>query len=53
MPGDGCLIGRAADGGHDRNPAREAKILRDYLKCYFNNKGAVDWQDGRIYLLLQ
>ena len=53
VPGDGCLIGGAADGGQERNPAREAKILRDYLKYYFNNKGAVDWQDGRIYLLLQ
>ena len=46
--GDGRLIGGAADGGHDRNPAREAKRLRDYLKDYFNNEGAVAWQDGRI-----
>ena len=45
---DGRLIGGAADGGHDRNPAREAKRLRDYLKDYFNNEGAVAWQDGRI-----
>ena len=25
VPGDGRLIGGAADGGHDRHPAREAK----------------------------
>ena len=25
VPGDGRLIGDAADGGRDRNPAREAK----------------------------
>ena len=40
--------GGAADYGRDRNPAREAKRLRDYLKDYFNNEGAVAWQDGRI-----
>ena len=45
---DGRLTGGAADGGRDRNPAREAKRLRDYLKDYFNNEGAVAWQDGRI-----
>ena len=44
VPGDGRLIGGASDGGCDRNPAREAKGLRDY----FNNEGAVAWQDGRI-----
>ena len=48
VPGDGRLLGGAADGGRDRNPAREAKRLRDYLKDYFNNEGAVAWQDGRI-----
>ena len=48
QPGDGWLIGGADDGGRDRNPAREAKRLRDYLKDYFNNEGAVAWQDGRI-----
>ena len=32
----------------DRNPGREAKRQRDYLKDYFNNEGAVAWQDGRI-----
>ena len=48
MPGDGQLIGGAADGGCDRNPAREAERLRDYLKDYFNNEGAVACQDGRI-----
>ena len=41
VPGDGQLIGGAADSGHDRNPAREAKRQRDYLKDYFNNEGAV------------
>ena len=48
VPGDGRLIGDAADSGHDRNHAREAKRMRDYLKDYFNNEGAVAWQDGRI-----
>ena len=48
VPGDGRLISGAADCGHDRNPVREAKRLRDYLKDYFNNEGAVAWQDGRI-----
>ena len=48
VPGDGWLIGGAADCGRDRNPAREAKRLRDYLKDYFNNEGAVAWQDGGI-----
>ena len=48
VPGTGRLIGGAADGGRDRNPAREAKRLRDYLKDYFNNEGAVAWQDDRI-----
>ena len=48
VPGDCGLIGGAAGGGQDRNPAREAKRQRDYLKVYFNNEGAVAWQDGRI-----
>ena len=48
VPGDCGLIGDAAGGGPDRNPAREAKRQRDYLKDYFNNEGAVAWQDGRI-----
>ena len=48
VPGDGRLIGGAADCGCDRNSAREAKRLRDYLKDYFNNEGAVAQQDGRI-----
>ena len=48
VPGYGRLIFGAADGGRDRNPAREAKRLRDYLKDYFNNEGAVAWQHGRI-----
>ena len=42
VPGDGQLIGGAADGGRDRNPAREAKRLRDYLKDYLNNEGAME-----------
>ena len=44
VTGDGRLIGGAADCGRNRNPAREAKRLRDYLKDYL----AVGWQDGRI-----
>ena len=48
VPGNGRLISGAADGGHNRNPAREAKRLRDYLKDYCNNERAVAWQDGRI-----
>ena len=48
VTGDGWLTGGAADGGHNRSPAREVKRLRDYLKDYFNNEGAVAWQDGRI-----
>ena len=48
VPGDGRLIGGAADFGCNKNPAREAKRLRDYLKDYFNNEGAVALQDGRI-----
>ena len=48
VPGDCGLIGGAAGGGQDRNPAREAKRQSDYLKDYFNNEGAVAWQDGRI-----
>ena len=48
VPSDGRFIGGAADGGGDRNPAREVKRLRDYFKDYFNNEGAVAWQDGRI-----
>ena len=47
VPGDRRLIG-AAGGGPDKNPAREAKRQRDYLKNYFHNEGAVGWQDGRI-----
>ena len=48
VPGDCRLIGGAAGGGPDRIPAIEAKRQRDYLKDYFNNEGAVGWQDGRI-----
>ena len=48
VPGAGGLLGVRAVGGHDRNPANEAKRQIDYLKDYFNNEGAVAWQDGRI-----
>ena len=48
VPGDCRLIGGTAGGGPDRNPAREARRQRNYLKDYFNNEGAVAWQDGRI-----
>ena len=48
VPGDCRLIGGAGGGGPYRNPGREAKRQRDYLKDYFNNEGAVAWQDGRI-----
>ena len=48
VPGAGGLLGVRAIGGLDRNPANEAKRQRDYLKDYFNNEGAVAWQDGRI-----
>ena len=41
VPGCGRLTGGAAYGGCDRNPAREAKRQRDYLKDYFNNEEAV------------
>ena len=41
VPGDCQLIGGAAGGGPVRNPAREAKRQRDFLKDYFNNEGAV------------
>ena len=37
-----CLTGLLDGGdGYDRNPAREAKKQREYLKEYFNNEGAV------------
>ena len=48
VPGDCQLIDGAAGSGPERNPYREAKRLRDYLKDYFSNEGAVAWQDGRI-----
>ena len=35
-------------GGHDRNPANNAKEQRDYLKDWFNGAGAVPWQDGKV-----
>ena len=38
VPGDCRLIGGAAGGGPDRNPAREAKRQRDYLSGYFKNE---------------
>ena len=53
VSGDCRLIGGAAGGGPDRNPASEAKRQRDFLRDHFNNEGAVAWQDGRIKLMLQ
>ena len=47
VPGDCGLICGATGSGLHRNPAREAKIQRDYLKDYFNNEGAVAWQWAR------
>ena len=53
MPGDGRLIGGAADCGRNRNPAREAKRLRDYLKDYFKKReqwpGKMTEYNSRIY----
>ena len=40
--GDGQLVGGDGNGGHNRNPAREATRQSDYLKDYFNNGGAVE-----------
>ena len=56
QPGDGEdpdfggveLVGDGANHGAKRNPSREAKRQRDYMKQYFNNAGAVPWQDDRI-----
>ena len=48
MVGGGQLVGDVGDDGHDRNPAREAKHQRDYLRDYFYNEGAVAWQYDRI-----
>ena len=39
--GDGQLVGGDVEDGHDKNPAREPKRQRDYLRDYFNNKGTV------------
>ena len=43
VPDDCRLIG----GGPDRNPAREAKRQRDYLKDYFNygSSGLARWEN--------
>ena len=57
QPGDGEdpdfggveLVGGGANHGAERNPSREAKRQRDYMKQYFNNAGAVPWQDDRIW----
>ena len=46
--GDSQLVGGDGDGGHDRNPVKKAKCQRNYLRDYFNNEGAVTWQDDRI-----
>ena len=49
VPGDGRLIGGAADCGHGRNPAKEAKRLRDYLKDYFSGLITSPFQDYQIF----
>ena len=46
--GGGQLVGGGENLGAERNPSREAKRQRDYMKEYFNNAGAVPWQDDRI-----
>ena len=46
VPGDCQLIGGAAGGGLDRNPDREAKRQRNFLKDYVNNEEAVACQDA-------
>ena len=59
QPGDGEdpdfggveLVRGGANHGADRNPSREAKRQRDYMKQYFNNAGAVPWQDDRVGVL--
>ena len=48
LPDSGLVDGGDAGDGHDRNPSRDAKEQREYLKDYFNNEGAVLWQDGRL-----
>ena len=45
---DGYLVGGDGDDGHNRNPAREAQPQWNFLRDYFNNEGAVTWQDDRI-----
>ena len=46
--GGGQLVGGGGNPGAERNPSREAKRQRDYMKEYFNNAGAVPWQNNRI-----
>ena len=48
MPGDGRLIGGAADCGRDRNPTKEAKKtegLPQGLLQYGGNSGLARWQN--------
>lgn len=33
-----------------RNSTENAKLIRDKFKCYFNNEGAVEWQEQMIGL---
>ena len=46
--GGGQLVGGGGNPGAERNPSREAKGQWDYMKEYFNNAGAVPWQDDQI-----
>ena len=45
LPDSGLVDG---GDGHQRNPSRETKDQREYLKDYFNNAGAVPWQDAQL-----
>ena len=45
--GGGQLVG-GGNPGAERNPSSEAKRLRDYMKEYFSNAGALPWQVNQI-----
>ena len=44
----GLMDGGDGSDGHQRNPSREAKDQREYLKDYFNHAGAVPWQKAQL-----